>query len=332
MPVRAESTGRVVFHADDFGMNAAVNLGILTAFREGLLTSTSLLANAPAAEAACQEWPALVAEYTSNVLRSSDLRRQLGEPRLPFDLGVHLNLTQGRPLTGTQYPAELLNERGHYPGIGRLFYRLNRATSAQLRSVEAELHAQIEWIFDRGLQPTHVNGHQYIELIPQISAMIPEILRRYSIPTVRVAFERGLVRNVLMQGDVAGWGLALVKHHYARAFHRQMLSVKVAFPDRFYGTSHAGRINRELLLRFLSQSPKSECTEIGVHPAVESTSSDVPSDDPWFDPLAKSRPTELDWLCGAELPEVLKNGKRTLGRLGSFGTMVQVGQQNQRPT
>ena len=110
----------IVLHADDFGMNAAVNEGILRAFRDGLLTSTSLLANAPAAEEACAAWPQLVNELRAGDVASAWRRRQLGDDLRPFDLGVHLNLTQGRPLSGT-YPVELLNDRGAFPGSARSF-------------------------------------------------------------------------------------------------------------------------------------------------------------------------------------------------------------------
>ncbi len=40
-------SGRIVFHADDFGMNCAVTDGIVRGFQHGLITSTALLANAP---------------------------------------------------------------------------------------------------------------------------------------------------------------------------------------------------------------------------------------------------------------------------------------------
>ena len=44
----------VVFHADDFGMNRAVNDGVLRGFEQGALTSASILANAPAAVEGCK--------------------------------------------------------------------------------------------------------------------------------------------------------------------------------------------------------------------------------------------------------------------------------------
>ena len=95
MTVRGESLRRVVFHADDYGMNAAVNQGILQAFRDGLLTSTSLLANAPAAKEACQAWQTVLEDLAAGRLHSSEERRKVDVPHLPFDLGIHLNLTQG---------------------------------------------------------------------------------------------------------------------------------------------------------------------------------------------------------------------------------------------
>ena len=40
-------SGTIILHADDFGMNPAVTAGIVRGFEHGLLTSTSLLTNAP---------------------------------------------------------------------------------------------------------------------------------------------------------------------------------------------------------------------------------------------------------------------------------------------
>ena len=107
----------LALHADDFGMNRAVSDGILHGFRHGLLTSTSLLANAPDAARALSHWKELLADQAAGRLPSAEVRRRLGDPDCPFDLGVHLNLTQGRPLGGDRYPAELLDPQGRFPGV-----------------------------------------------------------------------------------------------------------------------------------------------------------------------------------------------------------------------
>ena len=142
-------------------MNRAVTAGILRGFTYGLLTSTSLLANAPDAEAAIREWRLLQGQHAAGRLASMDARTQLGEPREAFELGIHLNLTQGRPLTG-RYPAQLLDSAGRFCGVGRLFRHLRRLRPSFESALRDELAAQIEFLLDRGIHPTHLNGHQYI--------------------------------------------------------------------------------------------------------------------------------------------------------------------------
>lgn len=101
-------------------MNRAVSDGILHGFRHGLLTSTSLLANAPDAARALSLWKGLLIERSNGLLPSAEAHRRLDDPDCPFDLGVHLNLTQGRPL-GDRYPGELLDAEGRFPGVFSLF-------------------------------------------------------------------------------------------------------------------------------------------------------------------------------------------------------------------
>ena len=111
------SVRRIALHADDLGMNPAVSDGIFQGFEQGLLTSTSLLSNAPDAARALDRWRQLESRRAEGSLESTARRRRLQDPAQPFDLGIHLNLTQGRPLTAARYPAELLDARGCFPGI-----------------------------------------------------------------------------------------------------------------------------------------------------------------------------------------------------------------------
>lgn len=307
--------GSVVLHADDYGMNSSVNQGILQSFREGLLTSTSLLANAPAAESACEAWRTLDQDRSERRLTSADPRRELGDPLSPFDLGIHLNLTQGRPLTGNQYPAELLDDLGNFPGVGKLFQRMNRIRPDMLGRVETELCSQIEWMIDHGFRPTHLNGHQYVEVMPRISQLIPHLLRRYSIPVVRVARERRIWKTVFCQGRFGAWLTGIVKRYYAKQFSKQLERQGIARPDRFYGTCHAGCVTLALLDEFLRHARWHQCTEIGLHPGVLDPASERPRNDPWYDPLAKARVSELQWLCSAQLRDLLVQRTASLGRL-----------------
>jgi predicted glycoside hydrolase/deacetylase ChbG (UPF0249 family) len=332
------TAGQVVLHADDLGFSPAVTDGILHGFRRGLLTSTSLLANAPDAPRALDEWRKLLSQQATGFLPSADVRRQLDDPAAAFDLGIHLNLTQGRPLSGAAYPAELLDATGRFCGVWTLFRRLRRARQGQLAAVKAELSQQIDFMLDRGLRPTHLNGHQYIEMLPAIAAMLPELLDRYAIRVVRVASERSLFRTtVLRRLAVPQWLLSHIKRSYARRFGRRMDALGIAHPDVYFGTAHAGRIDVRLLRVFLEDCPNCRpsengtvpfgpgttgrsgtpsCTEIGLHPGFAPPAGS--SADGWRDPLARSRPQELQLLLSTELADAIQSQRLRLGRLSAL--------------
>ena len=65
----------LILNADDFGLTKGVNEGIVRAYREGILTSTTLMANALAFDDAVE--------------------RARANPKL--GVGCHLVLTGGRP-------------------------------------------------------------------------------------------------------------------------------------------------------------------------------------------------------------------------------------------
>jgi predicted glycoside hydrolase/deacetylase ChbG (UPF0249 family) len=131
---------RLIINADDFGLTEGVNRGILEAFREGVVTSTTLLANMDAFDDA------------------ATLARE--HPDLP--VGVHLNLVWGRPVSDPGDVPSLLDEGGRFPGS---FAALaGRYLAGRLVPGEAamELRRQIEKVVAAGIQPTHVDTHKHI--------------------------------------------------------------------------------------------------------------------------------------------------------------------------
>ncbi|MBI5759965.1 MAG: ChbG/HpnK family deacetylase [Planctomycetales bacterium] len=310
-----------MLHADDFGMNVAVTAGILQAFSAGLLTSTSLLANAPACEQALTGWKTLEADREAGRLSSQAARERLDDCGSPFDLGIHLNLTQGEPLTGSRYPAELLDEQGRFPGIGRLFWRWRRGASRYRDAVWNELAAQVAVLVDHDLPPTHLNGHQYVELLPGLAEIVLRLCEKFAIPTVRVAREERLVQTTLLRGgQVTNWLLAHVKRHFASGFHDRMRSVALPHADAFFGTSHAGRIDFPTLKIFLAEPNAGKFVEIGLHPGTISSAIDSRAAvSGWGDPLADVRPNELNLLTSDALIQFLESHGWRLGRLSSLG-------------
>lgn len=317
----------LVLHADDLGFSPAINRGIIDGFQRGLLTSTSLLANAPAVSDALALWNELELRRRHRLLPSDGPRRTLRDPWLPFDLGVHLNLTQGRPLT-SGYPRELLDSEGRFPGVGQLFARSLVAMRAAIRTaVERELQAQIELLLDHGAPLGHLNGHQYVECLPLLAEIVPRLAHLYSLRHVRVAWEPGLTRSLLLQAGPQQWGLAQVKRLFAFRWRVQASRRGLLFPDCYFGTAHAGRITADVIQTFL-QSARGHFVEIGMHPGQSASvlrvqgSEDEESTalaDGWHDPLGAERPGELHLLTRLDLARWIENSGWTLGRLSQLG-------------
>jgi predicted glycoside hydrolase/deacetylase ChbG (UPF0249 family) len=311
--------GRVVFHADDLGLNSAVDDGILDAFTNGVLTSTAVLANGPSAESAIQRVVQLsVARFADGHLESNR-RFLLDDPDTSFDLGIHLNLTQGRPLTGNRYPSELVDEQGCFAGPGKLFATLLRARGRLLAALEAELVEQIVWVLDHGVRPTHINGHQYIELFPGVSNIVTDLAARFSIEVVRLPIERRLWATALRGGGLSVWTLAHIKKRFAVRFAGKVRLAELKHPDGFFGTAHAGRMTINALSRRLITSTKERLVEIGMHPGnMPDGGTADQSTDRWHDPLAAQRPAECELLCSNTLVTLLLNRGLRLGRLGAL--------------
>jgi chitin disaccharide deacetylase len=133
----------LVLCADDFGMSAAINRAILDLIERERLSATSCMTTLP-------DWRVGA--------------RDLARLRPPVAIGLHLNLTEGegmQPL-GSAMLAGLL--RKFPPG------RLEREIDRQLDAFEDAM----------GAPPDFVDGHQHVQMFPQIrDALAASLARRY---------------------------------------------------------------------------------------------------------------------------------------------------------
>ncbi|HEV3344908.1 MAG TPA: ChbG/HpnK family deacetylase [Pirellulales bacterium] len=303
---------RLLLHADDFGFNDAITRGIIEGFSNGLLTGASVLTNAPAAPLAVELWKWLERLRAAGGLPSAPMRHRLGDGSMsfddaPFDLGVHLNLTQGRPLTAPRYADELLDTEGRFLTPGKLFLKLFASGRRWRATLNEELAAQIEWLLDHGLGPTHLNGHQYVEMMPVVGELIPVLAQRYGVGWVRAACEPGHLRHSLWPGlRLANCGLSSIKHGYAVRFRRVLDAAGIRHADAYFGASHAGRIDLAIVRRFLRLARSHAVSEIAFHPGQQCNEETLIWEaDGWRDPLSASRPRELGLLGSTELSELI---------------------------
>jgi len=140
-------------NADDFGFTTDVNDGIVAAHRNGILTSTTLMANGAAFDHAVA----------------------LARKTPTLDIGCHLTLVGGPALTGGMLPG----------GVPELLWAIARGKIP----LYDELAAQVRKIQDAGLRPTHLDTHKHTHVAPPVLRALSRVAREFQIPWVRRPFD-----------------------------------------------------------------------------------------------------------------------------------------------
>lgn len=158
----------VIVNADDFGLSPHENAVILAAFQAGVISSATAMANMPAFAAACT------------------LAQQ---PLLKGRVGLHFNLTYGRPLSrAILAQPTFCNDAGEFDlSLPRHRLWLNRQQRA---AVQAELQAQWQQCLDHGVRPSHLDSHQHVHNIWPIGELVARFAAQQGVP-VRLARNLG---------------------------------------------------------------------------------------------------------------------------------------------
>ena len=168
---------RLIVNADDFGLTGGVSRGILRAHREGLVTSTTVLASLPAQP-----------ELDATAAASPGL-----------GLGLHFNLTWGRPVSPAETVASLVDADGRF---GRDLAALQER--ARPDEVRRECEAQIEAFARRfGRGPTHLDSHHHAHRVPRVMDAVVDVVVAARVPlrSQDAGFRDGLRRHGIATTD-----------------------------------------------------------------------------------------------------------------------------------
>jgi len=240
----------LIVNADDLGWTAGVNRGIAEAHRNGIVTSASLIANGAAFDDGV------------NVARA-----------LPaMGVGVHLNLSDGPPLSGVKTVASMVGEDGNFSvGPEQLLLKLARR-KLKVTEVEREWDAQIEKVRAAGISPTHLDGHKHVHMLPGLFPVALRLAKRHSIASIRISNEASSLRaalsgkwgvnaGVLLKQGVQARGLKLL----ARDARKLADNAGIETADYFCGIAQTGVLTREGVLELLKVLPEGT-TELMCHP------------------------------------------------------------------
>ncbi len=272
----------LVVVADDFGLTPGVCDGILRAHRDGILTSTSVLANGPALE------------------DHSDELRRCGLPA-----GIHLTLVgEDPPVLEADAIPTLVDDAGRFPATWKAVIARFALGRVDPDDVRRELDAQVRRVRELGLTPGHVDTHQHLHLWPAVRDAVLDVAHREGIDVVRVPASRRI--------DPASIGVRVLARRLTRAAADRSFRTAGASAG-FDGSGSMTTHRLVATIEALAASGSHAC-EMWTHPGTE--------DDPararyrWGYRWSE----ELDALCSTEAREAVERSGFVLGTYRDIGS------------
>ncbi|MCD6309467.1 MAG: chitin disaccharide deacetylase [Candidatus Eremiobacteraeota bacterium] len=145
----------LIVNADDYNFTPGVCRGIIRAFQDGIVRSTSIMINMTGIEKALE------------LLKSA--------PGLA--VGIHLNITRGKSISPPDIIPTLVNREGKFRP-----HHKTRIATVDTGELELELTAQIEKAINLGIEPSHLDSHHHIHSFPDYTDVYIRLAKKYGLP------------------------------------------------------------------------------------------------------------------------------------------------------
>jgi len=260
----------LIVNADDFGASEAITSGIIQAWKEGIVTSTSAQVNLPGAVERIR------AAHAAN-------------PALP--IGLHLDITEGKPVLPPDQVPSLVDEAGNFYPAETITTHLTEISLTELR---AELHAQAELLIQSGVKFDHIDYHNHmLVLYTPFYPLVIELAQEYGVP-VRQPVPESVYGQIQISGGSASaaamqemiWfgvqhpqlAMKMMPDMTPDAFKKQAVRLDTLgipttnwFVDAFYNNASSAN-----MISILGQLPPG-VSEMMVHPGLEDQNQEDPS-------------------------------------------------------
>jgi hopanoid biosynthesis associated protein HpnK len=264
-----------IVNADDFGLDAGINRGIIEAHSRGIVTSVSLMP---------------IGDVFGEAVA-------LAHQHVDLAVGVHLTLVEGKPVLPPEEIPSLVTAEGGF--IETPWRFLKRWATGQIRvgEVERELEAQVAKVADHGIRIDKLDSHMHLHLLPGIFQAVVALGKRHQIKGIRLPREKLRWRGF---GYLTGSAKQTVLRCLSLLQAQNVKSAGLFCPDYLCGIAESGHMTEGALLRTLS-SLKPGVTEVMVHPGYRDSEMDG-----W--PLSRRycREKELIALTSTQVKELAK--------------------------
>jgi predicted glycoside hydrolase/deacetylase ChbG (UPF0249 family) len=271
--VASNSKRRLRVTADDFGFTPGVTDGILEAHEKGIVTHTSVMAGGLDFE------------------RAVTLSRRIPD----LQIGIHLSLTWGKPLSPSLSVPSIMGEDGRLAPLGVILRRFLRGRLNKTE-VSREWRAQMDRVTQAGIIPTHVDSHHHVHLLPGLFTVTSQLAREFGVPWLRRPAEP-------IGRDLRS---ALLKRIVFRILSLRPWPLPTS--DAFRGLTLQGKRDFPLRLKEAIQGLTPGNTEFMVHPGKPDTLLEKEDTYVW------EREIELKGLCDPGVKRLLKDFEIELDR------------------
>ncbi len=279
---------RIIINADDFGLCDGVNKAVAQVHTDGVLTSATIMANMPAAG------------------KAVEIAKQL--PTL--GVGVHLNLTEGRPVSKDTCVECLLGSDGQFAYSPFILSVLSVAGHKIREAIRAELAAQIQWVIDNGLKPTHLDSHKHIHAFPSLFSLVCQLAGRFGIGAIRWPFEpKELLRIPWPLTGIDGRKRAQKIRIMAKI--NRMQNQDFLKNDAVLGIAHTGKIDVSFF-KAVALYNSAATVEVMTHPGF------ADGLDPDKTRLLHQRKVEAEALCSEKTKQYFKDAGIKLVHYGKL--------------
>lgn len=243
---------QLIVNADDFGFTPGVNAGVLRAFKEGILTSATLMANGDAFDEAVA----------------------LARANPGLGVGIHLVAVGGPPVAPAAEIDTMVEANGMLPRTLTALIKRLAFGRVRVEHIEREFRAQVERVVEAGIVPTHLDSHKHSHTQPLVMTALARVANAFDIRVIRNPFDSlrsprpiGLAarhrRNVYWKQYLMSAAVAPREGSFRRIAREHGLRT----PEFFRGVHVTGLLDREAL-QYLIRGLKAGTTELMCHPAV----------------------------------------------------------------
>jgi hopanoid biosynthesis associated protein HpnK len=236
---------RLIVNADDLGLTAGVDRGILEAYESGIVTSATLMAGG----ATFHEAVRLAAQVP-----------QLG-------IGCHIDLVQLAPALPAQDIKSLCDGERFRHGVGPL---AARSLSGRISpdEVTREAAAQIRKLQAAGVRVSHVDTHKHAHIFPAVLKGVLRAAAGCGVRAIRNPFEpHAMVRfgDALSEGQFSRWAAVRMLSAFAPHFRREVQKAGMATTDGTIGIALTGHLGERTLYDLVRRVPPGTW-ELVTHP------------------------------------------------------------------